>query len=198
MVPYCTICNSITENAPKHDCYRKVKIEVVIWHTKFQKMYQAWTRELRPLKNIIYFWLLSFQQFFVNWTLNNNFTSANSEMQRRIHKAGQTSKMENFAKIDNGWKLLIIFPQSSILDVWLGFEYASEVYSVFYWRCTAPKMKLSIKDFFSKCDQICSFLQIWSKFYHMFWLEVVLDQKNNSCCKICWVFDLFNSLCQLL
>ena len=83
-------------------------------------------------------------------------------MQRRIHKAGQTSKMENFAKIDNGWKLLIIFPQSSILDVWLGFEYASEVHSVFYWRCTAPKMKLSIKDFFSKCDQICSFLQIWS------------------------------------
>ena len=174
MVPYCTICNSITENAPKHDCFRKVKIEVVIWHTKFQKMYQAWTRELRPLKNIIHFWLLSFQQFFVNWTLNNNFTSANSEMQRRIHKAGQASKMENFAKIDNGWKLLIIFPQSSILDVWLGFEYASEVYSVFYWRCTAPK------------------------FYHMFWLEVVLDQKNNSWCKIYWVFDLFNSLCQLL
>ena len=27
---------------------------------------------------------------------------------------------------------------------------------------TAQKMKFSIKDFFSKCDQICSFLQIWS------------------------------------
>ena len=27
---------------------------------------------------------------------------------------------------------------------------------------TAQKMKLSIKDFYSKCDQICSFLRIWS------------------------------------
>ena len=27
---------------------------------------------------------------------------------------------------------------------------------------TAQKMKFSIKDFFSKCDQICSFLLIWS------------------------------------
>ena len=27
---------------------------------------------------------------------------------------------------------------------------------------TAPKMKFSDKDFFSKCDQIRSFLRIWS------------------------------------
>ena len=27
---------------------------------------------------------------------------------------------------------------------------------------TAQKMKFTIKDFFSKCDQICSFLRIWS------------------------------------
>ena len=27
---------------------------------------------------------------------------------------------------------------------------------------TAQKMKFSIMDFFSKCDQVCSFLQIWS------------------------------------
>ena len=27
---------------------------------------------------------------------------------------------------------------------------------------TAQKMKFSIKDFFSKCDQICKFLRIWS------------------------------------
>ena len=31
--------------------------------------------------------------------------------------------------------------------------------SMFY--VTAPKMKFSIKDFFSKCDQIRSFLRIW-------------------------------------
>ena len=27
---------------------------------------------------------------------------------------------------------------------------------------TAEKMKFTIKDFFSKCDRICSFLRIWS------------------------------------
>ena len=27
---------------------------------------------------------------------------------------------------------------------------------------TAQKMKFSVKDFFSKCDQICSFQRIWS------------------------------------
>ena len=30
------------------------------------------------------------------------------------------------------------------------------------WIITAQKMKFSIKDFFSKCDQIRSFLRIWS------------------------------------
>ena len=39
--------------------------------------------------------------------------------------------MELFAKIVNDWKLLIIFAQSSILDVWLGFEYASVIDSFF-------------------------------------------------------------------
>ena len=29
---------------------------------------------------------------------------------------------------------------------------------------TAQKMEFSIKDFFSKCDQIRSFLQIWSHY----------------------------------
>ena len=31
-----------------------------------------------------------------------------------------------------------------------------------YRQLTAPKMKFSIKDFTSKCDQILSFLRIWS------------------------------------
>ena len=30
---------------------------------------------------------------------------------------------------------------------------------------TEQKMKFSIKDFFSKCDQISSFLRIWSHIY---------------------------------
>ena len=34
--------------------------------------------------------------------------------------------------------------------------------NVVYMSFTAQKMKFSIKDFFSKCDQIRSFLRIWS------------------------------------
>ena len=37
---------------------------------------------------------------------------------------------------------------------------AEKIY--FYCPYIAQKMKFSIKDFFSKCDQICSFLRIWS------------------------------------
>ena len=37
----------------------------------------------------------------------------------------QKSKAELFAKLFNGFKLLIIFRKSFILDVWQGFEYAS-------------------------------------------------------------------------
>ena len=33
--------------------------------------------------------------------------------------------MELFMEIVNGWKLLTIFAKSSILDIWLGSEYAS-------------------------------------------------------------------------
>ena len=37
--------------------------------------------------------------------------------------------------------------------------------------CTTQKMKFSIKDFFSKCDEIRSFLQIWSHLLNKFLIE---------------------------
>ena len=44
----------------------------------------------------------------------------------------------------------------------LGKENATQ-WNISYWRkITAQKMKFSIKDFFSICDQIHSFLRIWS------------------------------------
>ena len=39
----------------------------------------------------------------------------------------QTSEMECFAKIVNGWKAFTIFPKQLTLDVWQGSEYASVV-----------------------------------------------------------------------
>ena len=38
----------------------------------------------------------------------------------------------------------------------------SILFSVVYAKDTAQKMKFSIKDFFSKCDQIHRKMQIWS------------------------------------
>ena len=42
-------------------------------------------------------------------------------------KLCQTSQMELFTKIVKHWKSLIIFAKISILDVWQGSEYASEL-----------------------------------------------------------------------
>ena len=44
----------------------------------------------------------------------------------------QTSKMEYFAKIVDGIKLLTFFVKHSILDIWQGSDYASVIsYSLF-------------------------------------------------------------------
>ena len=40
-----------------------------------------------------------------------------------------------------------------------------------YRKYIAQKMKFSIKDFFSKCDQILSFLRIWSHLLNKFLME---------------------------
>ena len=46
-----------------------------------------------------------------------------------------------------------------VKDLLFVFEFGESSQFVF---STAQKMKFSIKDFFSKCDQIRSFLRIWS------------------------------------
>ena len=54
---------------------------------------------------------------------------------------------------------------------------------------TAQKMKFSMKDFFSKCDQIRSFLRIWSHLLKKYLME------NFIFCAVKAVND--GSLCQL-
>ena len=48
-----------------------------------------------------------------------------SKHAKEYSKPNQTSKMEFFAKINNGFHPLTIFTKNSILDVWLGSEYPS-------------------------------------------------------------------------
>ena len=45
-------------------------------------------------------------------------------------------------------------------------------------------MKFSIKDFFSQCDPICSFLQIWSYLLKKSWME------NFIFCAVHYLTDL--------
>ena len=54
------------------------------------------------------------------------------------------------------------------------YAFLSEILKVrnVIWKTeTAQKMKFSIKDFFSKCDQIRSFLRIWSHLLKKFLME---------------------------
>ena len=51
----------------------------------------------------------------------------NIKISETFSEPSQTSKTELFAKIINNWKPLTIFTKSSILDVRLGSEYASEL-----------------------------------------------------------------------
>ena len=44
----------------------------------------------------------------------------------------------------------------------MSYAVCFELREINYVTCTAQKMKISIKHFFSKCDQIRNFLWIWS------------------------------------
>ena len=44
-------------------------------------------------------------------------------------------------------------------------------YLMFYLKFTAQKMKFSINDFFSICDQICSLMRIWSHLLKKYFME---------------------------
>ena len=72
---------------------------------------------------------------------------------------------------------------------------------------TEQKMKFSIKDYFTKCDQICSFLRIWSQLLKKSFIEnfifcavlvvyVALNvadiARNNPYCKIWIISPLFS------
>ena len=61
-------------------------------------------------------------------------------------------------------------------DIWIQsfdhvtFSQRNNVFIVKY-ESTAQKLKFSVKDFFSKFDQIRSFLRIWSHLLKQFWTE---------------------------
>ena len=55
----------------------------------------------------------------------------------------------------------------------MSMSYLCYEYEVIMNIITALKMKFSIKDFFSKCDQIRSFMQIWSHLLKKSLMEIL-------------------------
>ena len=55
-------------------------------------------------------------------------------------------------------------------------------------------MKFSIKDFFSKCDQICSFLRIWSHLLKKSLTENFISCAVNICMNIVLELTMFFEL----
>ena len=57
-------------------------------------------------------------------------------------ETSQTSEMEIFAKVVNGYQSFSIFAKSSILVVWLDFEYTSDFgFGFAYWNSSVIRQK---------------------------------------------------------
>ena len=65
--------------------------------------------------------LLQFVSFQSRSSININVQKSDAHSE-----PSEASKMEVFAKIVSNWKPLTVFIKSSMLDVWLGSEYASK------------------------------------------------------------------------
>ena len=80
-------------------------------------------------------------------------------------------------KVANGFPSFTVFAKRSILDVWKGSEYGSDC----YYEVHAQELKFSIKNFFSKCDQIRRKLRIWSHLLKKYLMENFVFFANG-----CW------------
>ena len=72
----------------------------------------------------------------------------------------------------------------------MSMSYLCYEYEVIMNIITALKMKFSIKDFFSKCDQIRSFMQIWSHLLKKSLMETFIFCAVNAIIKES-TFDFF-------
>ena len=82
-----------------------------------------------------------------------------------LFKTFETSNMELLLIIFTGWNSSTIVTTSQTFHVTRVLDPAVKLIIQklrYFCAITAQKMKFSIKDFFSKCDQSRSFLRIWS------------------------------------
>ena len=107
------------------------KVNIKITKTSFWCFYcKLWTY-FTTFSNVF---INDFEQVNVSWVmikikLRLFLTILLVQKAEAYLKSCQTSRMELLVKIVNGWKPLSIFAKSSILDVWHGFEYASNKFT---------------------------------------------------------------------
>ena len=74
----------------------------------------------------------------------------------------ETSQLIPSANPLNGFYMMATFEFNELIDQRLVFHEITSIKLSEHEVFIAQKIKFSIKDFFSKCDQIRSFLRIWS------------------------------------
>ena len=108
-------------------------------------------------------WTFLHVSSFISWSCDNFGGYCKVQVQHTSQmylKPGKKFINEIFCKNGYGFKAVnYCRNENSIINLWLGSKYTSALTGI----CThCTKMKLSIKDFFSKCDQIRMKLWIWS------------------------------------
>ena len=112
-------------------------------------------------------WVKVFTMFFTFFQKVNCFSTMRLTLDRVKNLMGSNSifgqrKHNQWYLID--WKKLLCLPNGRFTNFsqWLLKKEILGGCTKSIGAITTQKMKFPIKDFFSKCDQICSFLRIWS------------------------------------
>ena len=90
------------------------------------------------------------------------FWISNREGNRYVFKKKIVSKKRNMWKLLRITKHLQSYSLTYLEHVTTSITVCWSENSINLWHLTAEKVKLSIEDFFSKCDKIRSFQRVWS------------------------------------
>ena len=117
------------------------------------------------------------------WSYCLNLLARSNNSERILFSSRDQSECKTFCKIADAdgfvrGETLDIFP-NNLDDLDHLFEEEMDNIRQEVISYTAQKMKFSMKDFFSKCDQIRSFLRIWS---HL--LKKILNGKLHFLCSV--------------
>ena len=107
------------------------------------------------------------KMFYKDMSLDLSFSVTIKQLEA-CSEPSRTSKMKFLMKIINGWKTLTTFAKSAILDVWLGFKYASETSDGWFDRSCTKRNE-------DKCN-----LFVYDQRFGTFWASLVIEEFEES------------------